>query len=849
MTQLLNKFAQFIKANGHLASPLLKHPAVVVSLVVSSLVIGIREMGGLQPWELSSYDQMVRLQPERSPDPRLLIVSITEDDIRSQKRWPISDDVIAQLIQRLQQFQPRTIGLDIYRDVPHPPGNARLLRQLQAPNVFSITLLGDDEKDGVLPPPTVSPQNIGLSDIVVDADGVVRRAFLYAKTSSEEFYSFSLRLGLHYLSQENSNNRFQVHSGDSIQIGSVTLPSLAENSGGYENLDDRGYQMMLSYRAPKNVARQVTLTEVLQGNINPAWIRDKVILIGTTAPSVKDFFFTPYNYSIEKNPEVPGVAIHSQQVGQILGTVLDGNSLIWYWPNSIEYLWILSWALVSGMLGWRLRHPVALSIVGVSGLSGLFGFCYLVFLQTGWVPFVPAAIAFIATEVGIITYRLLYDTLHDDLTGLPNRTLFTNQLQNALKQRRKAELSKHREGEPSLAVVFLGLDSFKSINDSFGHRCADELLVLVAQRLKSCLRPSDVLARVGGDEFALLLKNIRDPDEIAHLADRVQKQVKIPFNLNDQEVVTTASLGIVLDQFDQNYQPEEILRDAHTAMNQAKSAGKARYQVFISGMRAQVVNRLQLEADLRHAIARQELLLYYQPLIHLATGKIAGFEALLRWNHPQRGFVHPVEFIPIAEETDLILPIGQWVIDEACRQLKTWQNEFASDDPLLVSVNLSGKQFSQPDLVEQIEQVLQDTNLEGRSLKLEITESIAMTDVESTIALLMRLKALDLQLSIDDFGTGYSSLSYLHRFPTDTIKVDRSFVSRMGEEGEDAHIVQTIVMLGHNLGMNIVAEGVETAEQLMHLRELKCEYAQGYFFSKPVPSDVADTLLRSNLQW
>lgn len=830
----------------------MKHPTWVVSLAVAGLVIGVRELGGLQPWELSSYDQMVRLQHERSPDPRLLIVAITEDDIRAQNRWPISDSVIAQLIQRLQQYQPRTIGVDIYRDVPHAPGNPTLLKQLQAPNVFSITLLGDEEKEGVPPPPSVSQQKVGLSDIVVDPDGIVRRAFLYATSQEQEFYAFSLRLGLHYLAHENPNKRFpfQVRSGEAIQIGDVSLPSLTENSAGYENLDDRGYQIILSYRAAKNIARQVTLTQVLEGKIDPAWVQDKLVIIGTTARSARDFFFTPYNYSIEKNPEVPGVMLHGQQVSQVLSTVLDGEPLIWYWPNPVEYFWIFSWAFVAGLLGWRLRHPIPLGIVGATGLSGLFGICYLLFLQSGWVPFVPAAIAFLASEVVIIAYRLLYDSLHDNLTGLPNRTLFTNQLQNALKQRKKADAAKSTtEAEASLAVVFLGLDSFKSINDTFGHRWADKLLVSVSQRLQSCLRASDELARVGGDEFAILLRNVRDPDEVGHLANHLQKQVKVPFHLDGQEVVTTASLGIVLDQFDTNYQPEEILRDAHTAMNQAKSSGKAQYQVFISGMRAQVVNRLHMEADLRHAIARQELLLYYQPLIHLATGRIAGFEALIRWNHPQRGFVHPVEFIPIAEESDLILPIGQWVIGEACRQLKIWQTQFTFDEPLLVSVNLSGKQFSQADLVEQIEQVLQETGIDGHSLKLEITESIAMTEVESTIALLMRLKALNLQLSIDDFGTGYSSLSYLHRFPTDTIKVDRSFVSRMGDQSEDAQIVQTIVMLGHNLKMNIVAEGVETAEQLMRLRELQCEYAQGYFFSRPVPSDVAEILLRSNPQW
>jgi EAL domain-containing protein (putative c-di-GMP-specific phosphodiesterase class I) len=367
--------------------------------------------------------------------------------------------------------------------------------------------------------------------------------------------------------------------------------------------------------------------------------------------------------------------------------------------------------------------------------------------------------------------------------------------------------------------------------------------------LKTCLHPTDQLARVGGDEFAVLRRDIRHTEEVTHLADQLQQQVTIPFRLSGQEVFTTASVGIVLDRRNSNYQPEDILRDAHTALNRAKASGKARHEVFVTGMRIEMMTRMQLETDLRRALERQELHLHYQPLIALKTGKIAGFEALLRWHHPQRGFIPPIEFIPVAEETDLIIPIGQWIIEAACRQLKTWQEQFPKKPALHMSINLSGKQFGQPDLVERIEQTLQETGLEGHSLKMEITESIAMTDVESTIAVMLRLKALNLQLSIDDFGTGYSSLSYLHRFPTSTIKVDRSFVSRMGYESEDAHIVQTIVLLGHNLGMEIVAEGIETSDQLASLRKLDCEYGQGYFFAKPLSPEAMVALLKTDPHW
>jgi len=846
MTQPQSRLVKAWRTKRRTVGFWLRHPVLVTGLVVATAVLGVRHIGGTQPWELLILDQMLRLRPEKTEDPRLLIVAITEADIKAQNRWPISDAVLAQLLANLQRQQPRTIGLDIYRDVPHAPGHAELLKQLQAENVMAIKLLGTADKDAVSAPPGMPEARVGFSDIVLDPDAVVRRNWLYSHTPTEELYSFSLRLALHYM----GNPPLAAEANRGLRIGSVWLPSLQENSGGYEVLDDRGYQIMLDYRSAHLPARLVTLTQVLNGEVDPAWIRDKLVIIGTTAPSVKDLFVTPYNLANGKNPEMSGVVVHAHKTSQILSTVLDRRSLIWYWPEWGESGWIVVWALLGGGLGWRVRHPLSLGLAAASGFGGLFALCWGSFLLSGWIPFIPAAIAFGGGSIALLSYRMLHDALHDDLTGLPNRTLMTNRLQWALNRHyKRLPLPKTQVDETSMALLFLGLDNFKTLNDSLGHRIADELLVEIAQRIRCCLRSRDQLARVGGDEFAVLLNPVRDADEVAHIADLLQKQVKVPFELNGQKIVTTASVGIVLDQLNQAAHPEDLLRDAHTAMNQAKAAGKARYQVFRAGMREQAMTRLQLESDLRGAIERQEFELHYQPVITLESGQIAGFEALLRWHHPQRGFVHPVEFIPVAEETDLIIPIGLWVTREACRQLKAWQEMFVMEPPLIVSVNLSGRQFAQADLIEQMEKILEETGLDGRTLKLEITESIAMTDVEATIDLLLRFKALDLQLSIDDFGTGYSSLSYLHRFPTDTIKVDRSFVSRMGDESEDAHIVQTIVMLGHNLNMSIVAEGVETAEQLAQLRSLKCEYAQGYFFSRPVASSKAEELLKENPRW
>lgn len=429
--------------------------------------------------------------------------------------------------------------------------------------------------------------------------------------------------------------------------------------------------------------------------------------------------------------------------------------------------------------------------------------------------------------------KLIHNALHDVLTGLPNRALFTERLERAL-------LRTKRHPDRLFAVLFLDLDRFKVINDSLGHAIGDELLIAFAQRLKTCLRVEDTVARLGGDEFTILLEDIQAISKITDIVERIQQVLSLPFQLSRNEVFTTASIGITLSTVGYD-SPEAVLRDADIALYRAKSLGKARHEVFNAVMHEQAVMRLQLENDLRRAIEQQEFHLHYQPIVLLKTESIVGFEALIRWQHPQRGSVSPAEFIPLAEETGLIVPIGYWVLYEACRQMYEWQRQF-SVEPMTMSVNLSTKQFAQLDLIAKIEQILLQTGLDARNLKLEITESSLM-ETDSTAAMLGQLQALGVQLQIDDFGTGYSSLSYLHRFPIDTLKIDRSFVSRMGVDGENTEIVRTIVTLAHNLNMNVTAEGIETETQLTQLRALNCEHGQGYFFSRPVNSKAAEALI------
>ena len=437
--------------------------------------------------------------------------------------------------------------------------------------------------------------------------------------------------------------------------------------------------------------------------------------------------------------------------------------------------------------------------------------------------------------------QLVHDAFHDGLTGLPNRALFRDHLQMAFDRVRR---HKHRQ----FAVLFLDFDRFKIINDSLGHGAGDELLVAVSRRLESTMRPGDTIARLGGDEFTILLEEIRDVSEAEEVAARIQNALEAPFKLSGNEIFTTVSIGIAWSGL--GYEnPEDVLRDADTAMYRAKHAGTARREVFDKAMHSQAVSRLQLESDLRRAVEREEFIIYYQPIVELEDGRLHGFEALVRWQHPERGMIPPLQFIPIAEETGLIVQIGEQVMRRACQQMKEWQRLYPSAQRLQVSVNLSSRQFAQPDLIGQVRRVLEDTALEPRALKLELTESAVMENSEIAVSLLRQIRRLGIELSIDDFGTGYSSLSYLHRFPLSTLKIDRSFINEMRENDENAEIVRTIVTLARTLKMEVVAEGIETEEQLLQLRWLECRYGQGYYFSKPVDAEAAGQLIRQQRQW
>lgn len=433
----------------------------------------------------------------------------------------------------------------------------------------------------------------------------------------------------------------------------------------------------------------------------------------------------------------------------------------------------------------------------------------------------------------------LYEAFYDRLTGLPNRNLFLKQIERAIQQ-------SHSQPSYQFAVFLLDLDRFRTLNQTLGHRVGNQLLLALTDRLHS-LALVNPLARVEGNAFAILW-GTSQKDQASQIAHHLQAALMLPFYIEGQEICITVSIGVVADGKSYDW-ADDLLKDAQIAVYHAKNLGRARSALFHPSLRVQAVPLLQLETDLQRVVERQELRLHYQAVVSLQTGKIVGFEALVRWQHPEHGLLSPTTFIPLAEDNGRIAAVGRWTLYEACQQIRRWQQQFPCDPPLLISVNLSSRQLTQPDLVAQIEQILQETELDGKSLKLEITESLEIEDTDRAIVTLEQMKSLNVRIGIDDFGTGYSSLSYLHRFPADTLKIDQSFISRIGIAGEDETIVRTIISLAHNLGMTVIAEGVETAAQLALLRKLHCEYGQGYFFSKPLEQSAVEALLAANPRW
>lgn len=807
------------------------------SIVVSGIGLtsgfwGIQQFGGLETLELFIFDRFTRWQPDAAPDPRLLIVTITESDIK-RYRWPISDHILAQALRQLQTNQPKVIGLDLYRPQPNPPGKAALDTQLKAQNLIAITEAAND----IAAPSVVEAERVGFNDLTFDADGILRRNLMFVAGKDQDYYSFALRMVLAYFRDQPLSLRYTPQA---LQLGTATIVPLEPTSGGYQAADARGYQILLNYRARSQVAQTISLSQLLDGQVNPAWVRDKIVLIGTTAPSIKDQFNTPYSADESASFQMPGVVIHAQMTSQLLGIVSGHHGGFQFWSQSSELLWLWTWTLIGGFLVWKLRHPLAFGIATLVCLLIISSISWVLFVYSVWIPVAQPILGLIAAVGLAMAHRLLYTTTRDSLTGLLNQGSIVRYL------RRSLDKISHRQAPSTLGVLFLSLDRFPLIYKSLGQHSSDRLILQLLSRWQTILPRSTRLARVSQDEFVIALQHPKT-DALTTLADQLQTALAQPFLIDQRSVAITASIGIALTQADHWHTPENLLRDANTAMYRAKTLGTDHYQVFAAGMLTEAVDQFTLENELRRGIAAQEFVLYYQPIVCLRSGAISGFEALIRWQHPSKGFIPPLKFIPLAEETGLIIPLGQWIFQSACQQAYQWQQQFPNQH-LVISINLSGRQFDQPDLVDQLARIIQDTQVQEARVKFEITESMVMGDVEAAIDVMLRLKSLGCQLGMDDFGTGYSSLSQIRRLPIDTLKVDRSFIQKLGASREDYEIVRMIISLGHILGMDVIAEGVETQADAETLRSLGCEFGQGYFWAKPLPATEATEQLQHQAQ-
>ncbi|MEM0980608.1 MAG: EAL domain-containing protein [Cyanobacteria bacterium P01_H01_bin.58] len=829
--QLYAKIKPFVVGCAQ-AFPFSGRSILIASLMAATLVTGIKKVGSLQRFELFIFDYLVRLQPALEQDPRLVIVGITESDIQ-QYGWPLSDQTLATLIESIQAYSPQVIGLDIYRKTHHPPGRDSLEKELAAANLIAITNVGSSTQAGEVPPPDTVPwERVGFNNLTVDPDGVVRRSLLFVDHPEKPYYSFALRVALAAL--EESAQTFQ-HDDQALSINGHPIKRLQEQSGGYQTIDNRGFQTLLRYRSRYSPVAQLSIDEVLKGEFDPTKLTNKIVLIGSTAPSLKDEFFTPYSASDNNRFTLSGVVVHAQMISQLLDIADSQLAQYQFLPQLGEFIWLLGWTVITSVLAWYVRRPEILLASGIGVLLLLCGVGWLGLTQLVWLPIFEPLLGVLMAAGIVVAQKSIYRSTHDDLTHLPGRGIFLLHVQRAL----------NTQSPKPVIIAFLDIDRFQIINKSLGHYTGDFVLITIAKRLKKVLGEHAQVARIGGDEFALLFYK-QSQKSVKRLLDEMRLVLASPIALGKRRLSITASVGLAVTQTKYRQAPEDLLRDAHTAMYRAKALDEAQYQVFSNDMREEAVARLDLESDLVKALERDEFSLFYQPIVNLQTEKIEGFEALLRWYQSERGMISPYDFIPIVEETGMIISLGEWVLKAACQQTKLWIERFPKL-PLKMSINLSRRQFDQPNLCERIETMLSELQLPGNYIQLEITESMIMRNVETAYTLMMELKALGIQLAIDDFGTGYSSLSYLHRFPTDTLKIDRSFVSGMKDSSEDFEIVQTIIGLGHKLNMNLVAEGIANREELVLLREANCQCGQGYYFAKPLPAEAATDLLRKQV--
>jgi diguanylate cyclase (GGDEF)-like protein len=806
--------------------------AVAIAVMASTVLAFIVERFGLlERLELDAFDALVRAIPDKGPDDRLLIVSISASDT-ARFGHPPSDETLAQVIADIQRHDPSAVGVDLYRHIAYPPGGALLADQFREPNVVGIRFIGTDPSVGEVPaPPDLPRDRISFSDLVIDPDGVLRRALLYVD-GEPGFFSFALRTVL--VGLPTAAERFSV-AEMALRFDEQTVPRLRNFAGGYADADNAGYQTLLRYRSRRQPAEVVSVSDVLDGRLRREQVASRIVLIGEVDASLSDQFYTPYSAALtDADFAMSAVFVQAQIISQLLDLIAGEPAQFRYFSRLGEFAWVAIWALLAALVTWSIRHPVvsllSLPVVPVTiAVSGWFAISKLF-----WPPLVVAGLAAALASAIVTSERFLRRTTHDSVTGLRGREAFMRRLRNALA---------HSGSDPGLAVAFMGIDRLNVINKAMGHAAGDHLLARVSDRLRRGVDDERDVARVGGDEFAVLFRGL-DAAAVAERIRTIRRMLAEPLQLDSRRLSVTASVGVAFAGSDVARQAEAVLRDAHTAMYRAKARKEVQLQIYSPDMGDQALARLDLESELLNAVRDHEFFLDYQPIIDLRSGALQGFEALLRWQSPARGLVGPEDFIPILEETGMIVPTGQWVLETACRQAAHWRAAFPRSN-LKINVNLSVRQIIEPGLEDLVDRALSACQLPPDALQLEFTESMIMRDVASTHAQMSALRSMGVRLAIDDFGTGYSSLNYLHRFPVDTLKIDRAFIDQITDNEEDRNIVHTIIALGQRLGMTLIAEGIENEVQADTLRVAGCHGAQGFFYSRPLSTQQAGEWLAS----
>lgn len=844
-----------------LTRPISRHVTHLILPMLFAFGFGLLAyFDGLARWNQFLYDIALTVWHRPTWD-QVVIVAIDEPSLEALGRWPWPRRTHAALVERLTDAGARVIGLDLViaePDVQDPAGDQILAQAIRQHGRVVLPVLNEQLRAGgllteTLPLPQLAEAAgaLGHVDVEPDADGVVRGVYLRAGLGSPHWPTFALAM----LQLGESHQWSQLPGMRRPQTESPPFAWVRDN------------YVLLPYGGGAGHFTRVSYVDVLTGKIPDARLRDHYVLVGATVAGLNDIIYTPLK---GQHTAVPGVEFNAHVLDSLSHRLFIQSA-----PPSWQALLTVLCAIIPFVFYIRSAPRWAPLITLGLTFTTLFVSAALLYSMGLWVGAAPALLAIVLSyplwnwlqlnhaidflrgelqrrhghaittvpiannsprEIADIWHMvtlLEHDAHHDPLTNLPNRILLWDRLDHAIANAKRRD--------HLLAVLFVDLDQFKIVNDGLGHDVGDALLQEIANRLLTIKRAQDTVARLSGDEFVILLESMKDTDTTAYVARKVLQTLSQPVTNLGHELTVSASIGISFYPRDGS-DASTLVKNADTAMYRAKRQGGNTFQFYDQEMNARARDRLALEQDLRHAVAAQELEIVYQPQVELKQNRITGFEALLRWHHPVRGIISPEKFIPLAEETGLIVNIGQWIIHQAAQQIATWQNSLGVNIP--IAVNLSPRQFQQGNIVQQVQQVLNDTRIPGKLLGFEITEGTIMKNVDSAVDTMNALKALGVELAIDDFGTGYSSLNYIKNFPVDHIKIDRTFIQDITTNQGNAAVARTIIAMAHSLKRLVVAEGVETSQQNHFLCRRRCDRAQGFYFSHPLTASAATNLLR-----